>query len=404
MNPPCRANRPPVAAKDLQGFKYFALVAPLLERLHADGTASDKAGNRQLFFDQYAALLLLYFFNPILTSFNSLQQASALDKVQKVTGEPRVSKGSLSEAQGVFDASLLQGLIAELAERVAPVTPPQEWSALKDRVAVDGSLLPACSRLAWALWLDETQRAAKRHVHFEVLRGIPIQVNVTAGTASETVQRRATVTAGRLYVIDRGSAEYQLFQDIIDAGSSFLGRIRDNAVWQVVEERPVSAQAHAAGVRRDRVVGWGGDKSGAVFKQPLRIVAVATGKTDAPGPAGSPVAGDGSAGPGGGVGGVGVSVSLERGVVLPLVQVCVGSSASVERESERGDDPGVGGDNRQLAAQCVGGQEGDETHLRDVLFVLQRLGDGRGIDGPPGEPQGSRRQFLLVSHQSSIDG
>jgi len=90
-----RKPTPPVAAKDLQGFKYFALVAPLLARLHHSGTASDQAGNRRLFFDQYAALLLLYFFNPILTSLTGLQRASALDKVQKVTGGPRVSKGSL---------------------------------------------------------------------------------------------------------------------------------------------------------------------------------------------------------------------------------------------------------------------------------------------------------------------
>jgi len=97
-----RKPTPPVTAKDLQGFKYFARVSPLLERLHHSGTASDKAGNRRLFFDQYAALLLLYFFNPILTSFNGLQQASALDKVQKITGGPRVSKGSLSESAKAF--------------------------------------------------------------------------------------------------------------------------------------------------------------------------------------------------------------------------------------------------------------------------------------------------------------
>jgi Transposase DDE domain len=273
----------PIVAKDLQGFKYFSLLTPLLERLHTNGTASDKAGNRRLFFDQYAALLLLYFFNPILTSFNGLQQASALAKVQKITGGPRVSQGSLSEAQGVFEASLLEGLIAELAERVAPVTPPQEWAALKDLVAVDGSLLPACSRLAWALWLDDSHHAAKMHVHFEVLRGIPIQVTVTAGVDSETAQLRQTLTAGRLYVVDRGYAEYQLFQDIIDAGSSFIGRIRDNAVWQRVEERPVSAAARAAGVRSDRVVWLGGDKSGEVFQQKLRVIEVATGKRDSRG-------------------------------------------------------------------------------------------------------------------------
>jgi hypothetical protein len=275
-----RKPTPPLAAKDLQGFKYFDLIAPLLARLHDDGTARDKAGNRQLFFDQYTALLLLYFFNPILTSLNGLQQASALDKVRKVLGCSRVSVGSLSEAQSVFDPALLEGLIAELAERVAPVSPPREWAALKDLVAVDGSLLPACARMAWALWLDEQHRAAKRHVHFEVLRGIPLQVTVTAGNDAETVQLRRTLEAGRLYAIDRGYAEYQLFQDIIDAQSSFIGRIRDNAVWQVLEERPLTAADRAAGVRRDLVVWLGGEDSGAVFRQPLRVVEVATGKTN----------------------------------------------------------------------------------------------------------------------------
>jgi hypothetical protein len=275
-----RESRRRVTAKDLQGFKYLQMVTPLLERLHAAGTQRDKAKNRQLFFDQYAALLLLYFFNPILTSLNGLQQASALDKVQRFTGGPRVAKGSLSEAQGVFDASLLEGIIAELAQRVNPPTLPtdpqarRELEALKDLVAVDGSLLPACARLAWALWLDESHRAAKMHVHFEVLRGIPVRVSVTAGNASEIMQLRWALEAGRLYVIDRGYAEYQLFADILDAKSSFIGRIRDNAVWQVIEERPVSAKARAAGVRRDLVVWLGGDESGKVFKQPLRVVEV----------------------------------------------------------------------------------------------------------------------------------
>jgi len=278
-----RKPKPPVAAKDLRGFKYFEMVRPLLARLHDDGTACDKAGNRQLFFDQYAALLLLYYFNPILTSFNGLRQATELAKVQKVLGCGRVSAGSFSEAQGVFDPALLEGIIAELAEQVAPVTPPKEWAALQNLVAVDGSLLPACSRMAWALWLDEEHRAAKMHVHFEVLRGIPVGVSVTAGNGSETEQLRRTLQPGRLYVYDRGYAEYQLFQDVLDANSSFIGRIRDNAVWQVIEERPLTARDRAAGVVRDLLVWLGGDQSGAVFKQPLRVVFVQTGKTDAGG-------------------------------------------------------------------------------------------------------------------------
>ena len=259
-------------------------MAPLLERLHHSGTAGDKAGNRQLFFDQYAALLLLYFFNPILTSFNGLQQASALDKVQKVTGGPRVSKGSLSEAQGVFDATLLEGLIADLAERVAPVTPPQEWAALKDLVAVDGSLLPACSRLAWALWLDD---GPPRRQDARPLRGAAWHPGESDRDCGRGLRNRPTAAdADGRTLVCRGP---RLRRVPIVSGhhatpsSSFIGRIRDNAVWELVEERPVSAAAHAAGVRSDRVVWLGCAKSGLVFKQPVRVLEVDTGKTDSQG-------------------------------------------------------------------------------------------------------------------------
>jgi Transposase DDE domain len=273
----------PVTAKDLQGLKYFQVLNPLLERLHTVGTERDQAGNRQLFFDQYAALVLLYFFNPILTSLRAVQQASALDKVQRVLGCSRTSLGSLSEAARVFEAAALQEIITELAGRIPQPVPPAQQQALKDLTAVDGSLLPALPRMAWALWLDEQHRAAKMHLTFEVLRGIPVHVTVTEGNGSEYDQLRARLPPGRLYVVDRGYAEYQLFQDIIDAKSSFIGRIRDNAVWTVIEERSVSAQAWAAGVRRDRIAHLGGPQSGTAFKQPLRVIEVHTGKTDARG-------------------------------------------------------------------------------------------------------------------------
>lgn len=275
--------KPTLQAKDLRGFKYFKVLNPLLERLHSNGIARDKVGNRQLFFDQYAALILLYFFNPILTSLRGIQQASGLDKVQRQLGCARSARGTLSEAAHVFDADALREIITELAGRVPLGSTTIEQQALKDLTAVDGSLLPALSRMAWALWLDDQHRAAKMHLAFDVLRGIPVGVTVTAGNAAEHDQLRVLLQAGRLYVIDRGYAEYQLFQDIIDAHSSFIGRIRDNAVWQVIDELPLSDRARSAGVRRDLRVWLGGDQSGAVFKQPLRVVEVETGKKDAQG-------------------------------------------------------------------------------------------------------------------------
>ncbi len=273
----------PIREKDLKGLKYFKVLGSLLERLHADATGRDHAGNRRLFYDQYACLLLLFFFNPVVKSLRGIQQASMLDKVQRLFGCNRVSRGSLSEASRVFDPELLHAIIGDIATQAIPLVHGKEAEALRGLTAVDGSLLPALSKMAWALWLDPQHRAAKMHIHFDVLKGIPIEATVTTGNDSETEQLRATLQAKRLYVIDRGYAEYQLFQDIIDARSDFIGRIRDNAVWTVVEERPLTAETRAAGVRSDRLVWLGGPQSGSAFKQTLRVVEVDTGKTDAQG-------------------------------------------------------------------------------------------------------------------------
>jgi len=269
-----------LAEKDVQGLKYFKLLRPLLERLHDAGTQRDRAHNRKLFFDNYGALILLYFFNPTLTSLRGVQQASTLRNVQRRLGCARTSLGSLSEATGVFDAQLLQTIIAELAAQVQPLQQGPEADALRGLTAVDGSLLPALPKMAWALWLDDQHRAGKLHLQFDIFKGVPVQASVTAGNGSEYDQLRAAVQSGRLYVIDRGYAEYQLFQDIHNAGSGFIGRVRDNAVYQLLEDLPLTADAQQAGVLHDRLVWLGGDQSGQVLLQPLRLLEVATGKTD----------------------------------------------------------------------------------------------------------------------------
>jgi hypothetical protein len=160
-----------------------------------------------LFFDQYAGLLLLFFFNPIIKGVRSIQQASSLDKVQRLFGCQRVSLGSLSEASQVFDPDLLHEIIGQVATQAVPLVHGKEAEALRGLTAVDGSLLPALPKMAWALWLDPKHRAAKMHVHFDVLKGVPIETTVTTGNDSETVQLRATLQKQRLYVIDRGYAD-----------------------------------------------------------------------------------------------------------------------------------------------------------------------------------------------------
>ena len=70
-------------APSVQGCKYIQRLGPLLEQLHAAGTERDRAGNRQLFYEQSAALRRLYFCNPTLTRLRSLPPASQLAQVQQ---------------------------------------------------------------------------------------------------------------------------------------------------------------------------------------------------------------------------------------------------------------------------------------------------------------------------------
>jgi len=266
----------PIEASELEGFKYFKLLSKLLKRLEDVGTARDKANSRTLYCDDYVSLLLLYFFSPVITSLRALQQASELEKVQKLLGVKRVSLGSLSEAGSVFDPKIAGEIMRELALKAMPLVSNADAQALKGLTAVDGSYFNSIAHTAWALWSTE-QPAAKLHLHFSVFEGAPRQAIVTPGKCSEPEVLRNSLEAGRLYVTDRGYQDYGLFRAIIDAGSSFISRVKDNIAFQLQEERSLSQADRDAGVVRDFIVsriGTAHHKD--EIQQPLRIVIVST--------------------------------------------------------------------------------------------------------------------------------
>ena len=272
-------------SEPVTGARQLARVQSLFERLRPVGTARDKAGNRQLFCDQYVGLILLSFFNPTLTSLRAMQKATELDSVQRWLGLKRtVSLAALSEAGRVFEPDLLRGVLAELAARVGPAALPEEREALRHLTAVDGTLLQVLPRMAHALWGDAGKLSAKLHLHFEVGRGIPVDGTVTPAADSEVAQLKGALQPGRLYVTDRGYASYSLMADIIAKGSSFITRLRADAVLRNAETQPLDDTARQAGVERDAMVRLGALGSGP--KLPVRIVVVrpepGVGRSDSP--------------------------------------------------------------------------------------------------------------------------
>lgn len=267
------ARRPEIVAKDLRGFKYFRKILPLLDRLHQAGTARDTAGNRLLHFDQYIALQLLFFFNPIVTSMRGLIQASRLRKVQEVLGVRPTSLGSFSEAPAVFDPELLKPIIAQLALDLKPLAHDSRLEDLPGQLLiVDGTDLSALARL---VDLAGTGRDITLHTHFQPLQGVPLEMDLTDADASEVEHLLARLEPGRIYVQDRGYACFRLFQAIVDNGSHFVCRLRDDSVYEVIEDRPLCPSAHAAGVVSDQIIWLGSARRRQPLRQPVRLIRIA---------------------------------------------------------------------------------------------------------------------------------
>jgi hypothetical protein len=153
--------RSAIREEDVQGLKYFRKLWPLFERFHDVGCQRDKAGNRQLFMDQYCALVLLFLFNPCVRSLRALQQASELKNVQRKLGCSRSSLGSLSEATDVFDPERLRQIIGELAAEVKPSRDRSDDFVKRVVTAVDGSVVQTLSTIAQAAYLKTKNGATE---------------------------------------------------------------------------------------------------------------------------------------------------------------------------------------------------------------------------------------------------
>jgi hypothetical protein len=268
---PGRKPKPKVKSGDVQGGKLLAQIMDLLAPLH-DLYPDPK---RKLHYDEFCAWLLIYFFTPVLDSLRGLQQASDIESLRRRLKLPRFSLGSFSEAASVFDPERLIPIIEKIGACLGDIeSNPHLLNLDKRPTAVDGTLLYALPKMVWALWRDDEHRAAKLHLQLDLLQGAPLSATLTHGHASEIDELKGHLAPGRLYITDRGYFCFDLMAAILKAGSSFVARVRNNIVYQTIEERPLSEADRRAGIRADRIVRAGGNPDGNPVKQALRLVEI----------------------------------------------------------------------------------------------------------------------------------
>ncbi len=270
--------------RQIGGLKRLRHLLPLLQPLHDAGCQRDRAGNRQLHFDEYVTLVLLYLFNPLIDSVRGLQQAAAVEKVSAQLGVKRFSLGSFSESCRVFDPQKLKAIVEQLSAELNPVGHDPRLMDLKQILtAVDGTVLDAISSVAAAWWLpfvDGSSKYAWRlHTHYDVEHGVPSDLQLTdarcSGKSDEKNVLRSKLQKDHCYILDRWYAQFALFNDIHAIGSSYVCRVKENSVFTVNEERLLSDAALGAGVVRDALVSMGLTcKPAARPNHPIRLIVI----------------------------------------------------------------------------------------------------------------------------------
>jgi hypothetical protein len=224
------------------------------------------------------SLMLFGLFNPVVESMRGLCAASQLRRVQEDVCSQPVSLGSFSEAQAVVAPELLQRVFEELAaEGRAWSGDPRLAPYRGQLLAIDGTLWAALPRMTWAFWRCQPgpQSALRAHVKFNLLEEKPVAVVLTPAKRCERAVLREHWREGEFYVGDCYYGEdYGLFPKMKAAGCSFVLRLRQEAVFEVLEEFPLSEADRDASVTFDGMVRLGTRKR--KRNAPIRLVRVQT--------------------------------------------------------------------------------------------------------------------------------
>jgi hypothetical protein len=255
----------------VQALRHFKRLLPLFGRLHDVGCERDTAGNRTLFMDNYCAVIMLYLFNPLIDSIAMLQAAVKVPRVAKALEIKPFSAGSFSESPRVFDPQQVKLIAMELAGELKPLGKDPRLSELKHALTlVDSTILQGLSRLAGAgcpLTRYCTTRDGRSlhgwrlHMQVDLELFSAHKTELTGankkGSNSEVNVLRRSLEPNRCYVDDGGYGDRSLFDDIVNIGSSYVTRMREDTVFAVIEERVLSHEALDANVVRDVIVRLG---------------------------------------------------------------------------------------------------------------------------------------------------
>ena len=149
------------------------------------------------------------------------------------------ARSSLSYANGHRPAELFEKVFYNLYDTVAAKALGKKKFRFKNKlVSIDSTVIDLClSMYDWAKF-QRTKGAVKLHLVLDHDGYLPCFGLITDGKVSDVrAAWQIDFAPGTIVVDDRGYNDYRLFADWTVSGVYFVTRMKDNALFEVVEER-----------------------------------------------------------------------------------------------------------------------------------------------------------------------
>ncbi|HEY9201423.1 MAG TPA: IS4 family transposase [Gammaproteobacteria bacterium] len=185
-------------------------------------------------------------------------------------GSQEVSRSALGRANESLDYTFYTALFQKLYQRCAHHAPRHGFKFKNKLFSLDGTLISLSMKVF--PWADYNCKKAAFKVHIGLDHDglIPAFAAITQGRESETSQARLwNYPKGSVLVFDKGYNSYQWHNTLTDKGLIWVTRIRNNALYRVVERHSTD---NSTSVTSDQTIEYTGKQAHSTQLRPVRRI------------------------------------------------------------------------------------------------------------------------------------
>ena len=167
-------------------------------------------------------------------------------------GLKSVARSTVADANNSRPVGFFKDLFAEMVSRCTPIAPKHKFRFKSKLYSLDATTIKLClSLFPWASFRQK-KGGLKMHTLLDHDGYIPAFAAVTdAKTHESRVAKALDLPKGSIVVFDKGFIDYSWFRLLGEKGVFFVTRLKQNAVYKLLERRPVDRKT---GVTSDHII------------------------------------------------------------------------------------------------------------------------------------------------------